>query len=153
MLVLARQMMPIVSSALERGQHVRLTVTGGSMRPFLQGGGAVELEPLKSLPTRGDIVLVRCGAGSDRYVLHRVVRVRDDKFFIRGDAQPHCEGPFTREDILGVATTYEFNGRVRRLDSKLWRLIGLAWHRCHPLTVWLLRLTVHLRAMATAQPS
>lgn len=61
MLATARELMPIVRAALERGQQVRLTVTGGSMRPFMHRGAVVELEPVKSLPAAGDVLLVQCG--------------------------------------------------------------------------------------------
>jgi hypothetical protein len=143
--IAAHELMPIICSALQRGQHVRLTATGGSMRPFLHNGDVVEIEPLDSLPMMGDVVLVRCGSDDERYVLHRLVRVKGEKLFIRGDAQAYCEGPFTRGDVLGRVTKCYSNGRVRRLDSGLWRFAGLAWHLCVPLNVWLLRRTVQFR--------
>ena len=145
MIVHAHELMPIICSALQRGQHVRLTATGGSMLPFMHNGDMVELEPLDSLPAIGDVVLVRCGSDSERYVLHRLVGVKGEKLFIRGDAQEHCEGPFTQGDVLGRVTKSYSNGRVRRLDSGLWRFAGLAWHLFIPLSVWLLRLTIHFR--------
>ena len=115
------------------------------MRPFMHNGDVVEIEPLVSVPALGDVVLVRCGSDGERYVLHRVVRVRGEKLFIRGDAQDHCEGPFTREDVLGSVTKMYSNGRVRRFDAGLWRFAGMAWHLCFPLSVWLLRLAVRLQ--------
>ena len=145
MIVAAGELMPIIGAALARGQHVRLLATGGSMRPFLHSGDVVELEPLKSLPAVGDIVLVRRGSDGDRYVLHRLVLLEGEKLFIRGDAQDHCEGPFAPGDVLGRVTKSYANGRVRRFDSGLWRIAGLAWLFCVPVSVWLLRLAVRLR--------
>jgi signal peptidase I len=145
MIVAAGELMPIIGAALARGQHVRLTATGGSMLPFLHNGDIVELEPLKSLPARGDIVLVRCAPDRERYVLHRLVRVEGEKLFMRGDAQEHCEGPFAPGDVLGRVTKSYVNGRVRRFDSGLWRFAGLAWLLCVPVSVWLLRLAIRLR--------
>jgi hypothetical protein len=146
MLATARELMPIVRAALERGQQVRLTVTGGSMRPFMHKGSVVVLEPLTSPPVPGDVLLVQCGAGSERYVLHRLVRVKGGQLFIRGDAQRHCEGPFSQGDVLGRVTEVHSNGRVRRFDAGPWHLAGRAWQACVPLSVWLLHLTVQLRA-------
>jgi signal peptidase I len=145
MIVSAGELMTIIGAALERGQHVRLTATGGSMRPFLHNGDVVELEPLKSLPAKGDVVLVRGAPDRARYILHRLVRVEGEKLFIRGDAQEHCEGPFAPGDVLGRVTKSYVNGRVRRFDAGLWRLAGLAWLLCVPLSVWLLRIAVRLR--------
>ncbi|MDR3568145.1 MAG: S26 family signal peptidase [Syntrophobacteraceae bacterium] len=145
MKVCALDLMPIICSALKRGQCVRMTVTGGSMRPFMQGGGIVELEPIGSKPLVGDVLLVRTGSGRDRYVLHRLVRVEGENLFIRGDAQERCEGPFARPEVLGRVVMYRLNGRIRRFDSGLWHLLGRAWIACFPLSVWLLRIAVTIR--------
>lgn len=115
------------------------------MRPFIHHGDVVELEPLPSLPAVGDVVLVRCGAEGERYVLHRLVQAKGGKLFIRGDAQQYCEGPFTPGDVLGRVTKIYVHERVRRFDSGLWRLAARAWQLGVPLTVWLLRLYVRLR--------
>ncbi len=141
----ALELMPILCAALQRGQHVRMTVTGGSMRPFLRAGGIAELEPIGSAPLVGDVLLVRCGSGPGRYVLHRLVRVEGEKLFIRGDAQEYSDGPFAQEDILGRVVEYCSNGRVRRLDSGVYRFLGRAWLLCFPLSVRMLRLVVNLR--------
>ena len=113
------------------------------MRPLIQHGDVVELEQPGLVPVKGDVVLVQCDR--ERYVLHRVVRVKGEKFFIRGDAQLCCEGPFAQEDVLGRATAYYSKGRVRSLESGVWCLAGQAWRLFFPVSVWLLRLTVRLR--------
>ncbi len=139
MIVPSRELMPIIRSALERRQHVRLTATGGSNLPFIHNGDVVELEPVDSLPVVGDVVLVQCGSELERYVLHRVVRVNGEMLFLRGDAQEVCDGPFTQVDVLGKVTNIYHYGRVRRLDRGIWRFAALVWHRCVPLNVWVLR--------------
>jgi signal peptidase I len=143
MLLPARELMPVIRTALKRNQQVRLTATGSSMFPFIRGGDVVELEPMHLPPVAGDLLLARCPTASagERYVLHRVVRVQGEEFFLRGDAQKDCEGPFKQEDILGKATRVYRHGRVHRLDQGLWRQVGLAWNRCAPLNVWLFQLT------------
>jgi signal peptidase I len=143
--VSTRELMPLIYSALQRGQCVRLTVKGGSMRPFIRSGDVVELEPVDCLVRVGDVVLLRCGSGEEGYVLHRVVRVQGEKIFIRGDAQEISDGPFAQGDVLGRVTTTYCNGRLRQLDSNIWRLLGLAWHRLVPLNVWLLRFALQFR--------
>ena len=145
MIVPALELMPIICAALQRGQQVRLRVSGGSMRPFMHVGDIVELSPIDSLPLVGDVLLVRCGSERERYVLHRLVRVEGRKLFIRGDAQEHCEGPFVRQDVLARVVKRHAKGRVRRFDSELWHFLGRAWLACFPLSVRLLRLAVPLR--------
>jgi hypothetical protein len=142
MILPAHELMPVIKAALERSQRVRLTATGGSMFPFIISGDVVELEPTGSPPVAGDLLLARrpSPSGEERYVLHRVVRVRGGKFYLRGDAQKDWEGPFAPEDVLGRATMVYRRGRVRRLDQGLWRHLGLAWNRLAPLNLWLCQL-------------
>lgn len=133
--------MPVVRAALERGQRVRMTVTGGSMLPFLRDSDVVELEPATK-SRLGDLVLVQTDSSgaTERYVLHRIVRwVGGAAFLIRGDAQSHCEGPFTPDTVLGRVTTAWRNGRPRPLDRGLWRVAGLAWAWTSPLGLLLLQ--------------
>ncbi len=142
MIVPARELMPVIRAALQRNQHVRLTARGSSMFPFIRGGDVVELEPLRLPPVVGDLVLVLCGSRgeSEFYVLHRVVRVQGEVFYLRGDAQPEWQGPFTRENVLAQVTRIYRHGRVHRVNQGLWRLLGLTWNRCAPLNLWLYQL-------------
>jgi hypothetical protein len=146
MILPCRELMPVIRAALDRGQRVRMTVTGSSMLPFLHDSDVVELEPAPA-PRLGDMVLVRAAApgAAERYVLHRIVRMdRGAAFLTQGDAQPHCEGPFTRDAVLGRVTTVWRNGRARALDRGPWRLAGLVWARTSPLGLLLLQLALPL---------
>ena len=136
---------PVILAALGRRQHVRLTVTGSSMFPFIRGGDTVEIEPLHLPPVVGDLILARCPPtpAGERYVLHRVIRVAGGEYFLRGDAQRDWEGPFSRGDLLGRATRVFRRGRAVRVDQGLWRRLGLAWNRCAPLNLWFFQLTRH----------
>ena len=125
MILPASELMPVIRASLERGQTVRMTVNGASMLPFIRNGDEVELEPIRSLPVKGDVVLAHCENG--RYVLHRVVRVEGDEFFLRGDAQRHCEGPFVLGDALGKVTTAYHNGRSHDLKRGPWSWLGRIW--------------------------
>ncbi len=145
--VSSRELMPLVKGALERGQKVRLTVSGSSMLPLLVNDDVVEIEPV--IHTRiGDMVLVQVNSKvpEERYVLHRIVRISDDsQVFIRGDAQNKSEGPFSGEAILGKVTTAWRNGKPRQMDRGFWFLAGLAWMRLFPVNTWLLWLALRLR--------
>ena len=149
MILPSRVLMPVIRAALERGQRVRMTVTGSSMLPFLRDNDVVELEPAPA-PRLGDMVLVQTAppGPAERYVLHRIVRINGGTaFFIRGDAQPYCEGPFTPDAVLGRVATVRRNGRDRALGRGLWRLAGLVWIRCTPLGLWLLWLVARMRGI------
>jgi ribosomal protein S18 acetylase RimI-like enzyme len=150
MILPSRELMPVIRAALDRGQRVRLTATGSSMRPFLIDSDVVELEPAPALHL-GDIVLVQTNppGTAERYVLHRLVRLEHGGTVrIRGDAQSTSEGPFTADALLGRVTVAWHNGRRRDLDRGWWRLAGLAWFRCAPLGCWLLWLAARPRLVA-----
>ena len=139
----SREIMPLIKSALKRGQRVRLTVHGSSMLPFLRDGAVVEIEPAAK-PRVGDLVLVKTSlpAQEERYVLHRMVRkVSGTGFLIRGDAHTYTEGPFKEEAILGRVNSAWHRGRVRAMDRGLWRLAGLVWIYSLPFNLWLMRIT------------
>jgi signal peptidase len=149
MILPSRELMPVIRAALERGQRVRMTVTGSSMLPFLRDCNVVELEPAPA-PRLGDMVLALAATpgAAERYVLHRIVRVEaGGAFFIRGDAQRHCEGPFTSDAVLGRVTIAWRNGQARAVERGLWRVAGLVWIRCRPFGLWLLRLDARIRGI------
>jgi ribosomal protein S18 acetylase RimI-like enzyme len=122
-------------------------VTGSSMLPFLRDGDVVVLEPAPA-PRLGDIVLVQTDplGAAKRYVLHRIVRMDGGAaFFIRGDAQPQCEGPLERQAVLGRVVTASHDGCDYFLDRGWWRLAGRVWLVVHPLGFGLLQLAGFIR--------
>ena len=147
MILPGQALMPVIRDALSRGQRVRMTVTGSSMWPLLRDNDVVELEPTPA-PRLGDMVLVQTNpqGAADRYALHRVVRVHgSETFFVRGDAQPHPEGPFALPALLGRVTTVWHNGCARDQQRGRWRLVGLIWIRCSRFALEPLRLAARIR--------
>ncbi len=146
--VSSRDLMPVVKDALQRGQNVRLTVSGSSMLPFLRNGDVVEIEPVTEV-LLGDMVLVQTNSndGAECYVLHRIVEKLNNssQVFIRGDAQAFSEGPFTKNEVLGKANIAWRNGKPLKLDRGLWCLTGLAWMHLLPVNLWLLRFVMRGR--------
>ena len=125
MIVSCHEIMPLIISALENGQHVQMTANGGSMSPFIHDDDTVELEMNCSLPSKGDIVLVQCS--KKRYVIHRIVKIKNGIFFLRGDAQVHCEGPFTVRNIMGKVVKSFHNGHTRIHNKGIWYYTGMIW--------------------------
>jgi signal peptidase I len=136
------ELMPVIIAALERGQSVRLTVSGSSMLPFIRGGDVVEIEGVHSPPRLVDVVLARFPEGT--FVVHRVVRIEGDTFFVRGDAQRRSEGPIMLCDILGKVTVCRRGPRERVLGRGIRHLVELAWIHSHPLGSWLLDISIRI---------
>ena len=110
-----RELMPIIRAALERGQRVRMTVNGRSMLPFIRDGDVVEIAPMPPTPTLGSVVLARLSG--ERYPLHRLVAQCGAAWLLRGDNCGVPDGMVPCENLVGVVTRVERNGRVVRLAS------------------------------------
>ena len=144
MIISIDETIPVICSALGRGQRIRLTVGGGSMTPFIRDGDVCEVSPPSTLAL-GHIVLAKSRSG--KYCLHRIVKIVGDHFFLRGDAQDGLEGPFATSDILGRVTMSYRKGHARALDRGLWRFAGLIWVGTAPFGTRLLRLAIWARSI------
>lgn len=114
---------------LREGRRVTIPVKGVSMLPFIRGGrDSVVLEPVEDAGTlaAGDIVLFRYGG---RYILHRILKIRDGIAEIRGDgavSSEHCP----LQDICGRAVTILKKGSVPVSPyGKGYRLKAALWNR------------------------
>lgn len=91
----------VLGDCLAGFDRLRLTVTGGCMRPSLEPGDTVVLEPVRRTPPRfGDVVLLRHPAGLR---LHRLVwRPPFLRWRTKADGSPFCDPPLRREDLLAT---------------------------------------------------
>ena len=107
----------------ERGRLVYPN-TGVSMLPLLrEHRDLMVIEPRPAGRLRvGDAVLFRRG---NRYVLHRVLRVRRTDYVIVGDNQRVPERGVKDEQILGILTAVIRDGRQWEVSSPWMRLYGL----------------------------
>lgn len=148
--VLNRELMPVVKELVAMGQTVRIPMHGRSMRPFIPAQGAVVCLDRVQAPLRnGEVLLVR--KDKDKYVLHRLVRVRDGAVWLNGDALPELEGPFPLENVLARATSVAYGGRVFRLDKGGLMWLGWCWMRLRGLRTVLAALSRPLRNMVSTK--
>lgn len=129
-----------VSPAISAGEPVVFTVTGGSMLPFLGSGRdrvVIRSADFSSLRL-GDIVLVK--AAEDRYLLHRVIQIKNDSFVTRGDWNPSDDGEFPPEALFARVISVFRNGRTIDASSPLWRAMGKLWNALFPLRPLLKRI-------------
>lgn len=130
----------VESILAEKGEYVA-TTAGGSMAPLLRDRQyAVRIVPAKGRLKKYDVALFRRG---EKLVLHRVIKVKKDGYYIRGDHDD--EGEYVADgQIVGVLaevigrdktvkmtdTSYKLYSRltvllspVRRLSRKIRRFI------------------------------
>ncbi len=125
-----------VAEELEEYGKVRFRVKGVSMQPMLRDGvDEVLLEkcPAESL-RKGDIVLFRYHGG---YVLHRIFRIREGVFYMKGDntygTVENCRGDEVLGKVTGICRQKKEGSRFseQKPYSFKWNVISSWWRfRC-----------------------
>ena len=118
---------------LKKNGTLTYSNVGTSMMPLLcQGRDLFTVEKKgKKRCKAGDVVLyVR---EPDKYVLHRVIRVRKDDYVILGDNCINNEYGIKDKDILGVMTSYVRKGKSHSVTDTSYRLY--TWYIMHTIPV------------------
>jgi len=116
----------LVEASLAAGAEARFEADGRSMLPFVRPGDVLRVRRLADEePATGDVVAVR-GMPGGGLLVHRVVRCRDGRALIRGDNTTLANGEWAREDILGIVTGVERNGRAAWFGAGRWGWL-VAW--------------------------
>ena len=128
------ELMPLLQLQMESAGNAWLTVTGYSMLPMLHHRkDRVLLEPVRSPVKRGDLILYRRQNGL--YVLHRILRVKEDRITCCGDNQFRTER-IGKDQVLAVVTAFTRKGKHYTIQDRCYRLYVALWAGLYPLR-WL----------------
>ena len=106
-----------VSQLLAEGREVVITPKGKSMLPFIRGDvDRVKLQRPGVLRV-GDIVLAYV---EGRYVLHRIVAMKEDKVTLMGDGNLNNYEQVSCSDVAGVVTEIITPDDVHRKPGRAW---------------------------------
>lgn len=99
------------------------------------------LEPRKDLFTvqkkkkerckKYDVIL--CRREGDRYVLQRVIKVREGDYVILGDNCESKEASITDEDILGVLISFKHKGKEYKVNDWRYQFYSHVWLYLYPV--------------------
>ncbi len=108
---------------------------GTSMLPLLkQGRDLFIIEPVNGERCKKyDVVLYRCPP--NKYVLHRIVEVREKDYVILGDNCINKEYGILDKDILGIMTSYIRNGHTRSCKDWRYQLYSRVWVSLNPFRI------------------
>lgn len=117
---------------IREGQQVSLQISGSSMIPFLAGNrDRVLLSAADGKLKKGDVCLYRRING--QFVLHRLYRVKDGKYYFLGDAQCEIEGPLAKEQICAkVIAAVRKDKKITPKDG-IWKFYEKLWIRVRHL--------------------
>jgi signal peptidase I len=115
---------------LARDGKLTYRTKGTSMQPMLkENRDLITVEAASSRLRRFDVALYKRN-GAD--VLHRVIRVGDGAYRIRGDNTFRTETvPF--ENVYGVLTGFVRKGKDRSVNGKGYRAYVRIWNAIYPL--------------------
>ena len=135
-LVSIHNVIGVIKEKLDHDGEVLITVTGGSMRPFLiDRSTQVTLAKPKSKLKKYDIVLYKSPAGA--WVLHRIIKLKDDDLIICGDALKTNEY-INKNEVIGVVTRIQTKDKVTFPNQLLYRIGVRLWVFLKPFRRYLL---------------
>ena len=108
--------------------HGRIIYTnvGDSMMPLIkEGRDVLVIERCEGRLSKYDIPLYRRSSG--QYVLHRIIKVREDSYDICGDNRACVERGVTDAQILGKLTGVIREGRELSFDTLQYKLYTHLW--------------------------
>ena len=111
---------------IKSGTRNRISISGNSMRPFMNDGSLVEVEYGRHSVKKGNIVVY---LRDDRLICHRVLRVvkeGEKTFYLtKGDAAVRFDKPLVSEkEIAGVVRAIIRRNKTARVTGLNWRLLG-----------------------------
>jgi hypothetical protein len=103
---------------------------GVSMEPMLrQNRDLVVIRVPSSRLKKFDVALYRRGR---EYVLHRVIKVCDGHYLIRGD-NTYAVETVPDSAVIGVLTGFQRKGKEHDVGERSYRLYVRLWHALYPL--------------------
>ncbi len=143
-----QEVMPRIEQKLAQGESVQLSPMGNSMLPLLRGGrDTILLSPLPPILRKYDVVFYRRDSGV--YVMHRIVRVRQDRYACCGDNQWRPEGGLRHDQMLAVMTAFIRDGKFHTTDEWGYRLYSRWIHDVRRVQRFLRRLLRQIRHFMT----
>lgn len=112
----------------EQGREVNMLISGNSMSPFLMHGrDSIRLKKPDRKLRKGDMVFFQRKSG--KFVMHRIIRVRKEGFYLLGDSQQssEIEGPIEESQIFAMITSVCRKGRWIGPGNFWWKFFEHYW--------------------------
>lgn len=123
----------LLRSMMAHGSPLRMVARGFSMAPFIRDQDTLTIAPAHGrAPRLGEVVAVSL-PGAGQLAVHRIVARVGSRWLVRGDNASEPDGVVGPDDIVGIVTRVERDGREVRLGIGAGRVL-IAWlQRTHAL--------------------
>ena len=123
-----REYVSVLKDMVEQGMEVSMTVVGTSMEPFLvHNRDKIYFRKPEGTIKKGDMVFYQRESGA--YVMHRVMKVKRQQYYMAGDHQTFLEGPIEKKQIFAKVVSVEKDGLWITEEDKLWKFYAVWWRR------------------------
>ena len=123
-----REYVAVLKEMVEEGLEVSMTVAGTSMEPFLlHGRDKIYFQKSDGTIKKGDMVFYQRKSGA--YVMHRVMKVKGQCYYMAGDHQTTLEGPIEKKQIFAKVVSVERDGVWLTENDRIWKCYAVWWRR------------------------
>ena len=123
------------------------TNKGDSMMPLIkQDRDLLIIEPANGRLKKYDVPLYKRDSG--QYVLHRILKVREDDYVICGDNRWTKEYGITDRHIIGVLTAVVRNGKEISVNDWKYKLYVHLWCDLFPIRAFIVHVVNKLQRIA-----
>ena len=120
-----KELTPFIQEMINKDKQVNLTVTGNSMFPlFAHLRDSVTVKKFNEYKKYDIILYVR---NNGDLVLHRIVKVKNNEFYLCGDNQTLIEYPIYPNQVIGKVVSFTRKGKVYDFNSFLSMFYARFW--------------------------
>lgn len=129
---------------IRRNGTIIYTNVGDSMMPFIrQGRDVLVISRTEGRLKRYDVPLYKRDSG--QYVLHRILKVRENDYVICGDNRWNREYGITDRHIIGVLTGVIRDGKEIPVTDRKYRIYVHLWCDFFPVRAFIIRVRQFLK--------
>ncbi len=120
-----KELTPFIQEMINKDKQVNLTVTGNSMFPlFSHLRDSVTVKKFNEYKKYDIILYIR---NNGDLVLHRIVKVKNNEFYLCGDNQTLIEYPIYPNQVIGKVVSFTRKGKVYDFNSFLSMFYARFW--------------------------
>ena len=102
------------------------------MAPILKSRtNNVVIKPIFEKLKPNDVIL--CKRDNGAYILHRIIKIKGDKYFLRGDNQYRLDKTITDKNILGVMVGFYKKEKYISVNSFGYKFYSIFWRLIFPI--------------------